>query len=107
MISECLNILQAQPIVIKTLKPPLKVFGNLHGDYVDLMRFFDIWKAPSESGDMDRFDYLFLGNYVDKGCQSLEVICLLMALKLKYPKQIFMLRGNHEDRSVNRYWGLG
>lgn len=83
------------------------MFGNLHGDYVDLMRFLDIWGSPSEAGDISGYDYLFLGNYVDKGSQSLEVICLLMALKLKYPKQIFLLRGNHEDRNVNRYHGLG
>jgi len=83
------------------------VFGNIHGDYVDLMRFLDIWGNPSEAGDISGYDYLFLGNYVDKGHQSLEVICLLMALKLKYPKQIFMLRGNHEDREVNKYLGLG
>ena len=107
LINECTNILQQQPIVIKTLKPPIKIFGNIHGDYIDLMRFLDIWGSPSESGDISGFDYLFLGNYVDKGCQSLEVVCLLMARKLKYPKQIFMLRGNHEDRNVNKYLGLG
>lgn len=86
LINECNNILQAQPVVVKTLKPPIKVFGNIHGDYIDLMRFLDIWGAPSESGDISGYDYLFLGNYVDRGSQSLEVICLLMALKLKYPK---------------------
>lgn len=89
------------------MKPPIKIFGNIHGDYVDLMRFFDIWKGPSESGDIQAFDYVFLGNYVDRGAFSLEVICLLMALKLKYPKQIVLLRGNHEDRNVNRHLGFG
>jgi hypothetical protein len=83
------------------------VFGNLHGNYADLMRFFDIWKAPSENGDIHGYDYVFLGNYVDRGAYSLETICLLMALKLKYPKQIFLMRGNHEDRNVNRYLGFG
>jgi hypothetical protein len=94
-------------MVIKGMKPPVKIFGNLHGDYVDLMRFFDIWKGPSEAGDIQAFDYVFLGNYVDRGAFSLECICLLMALKLKYPKQIVLLRGNHEDRNVNRHLGFG
>ena len=71
------------------------------------MRFFDIWKAPAEQGDIHAYDYLFLGNYVDKGQYSLEVICLLMALKLKFPKSIMLVRGNHEDKNVNRYLGFG
>jgi hypothetical protein len=96
-----------QPTVIREIKPPVKVFGSLHGNYTDLMRFFDIWKAPSEQGDIHGFDYVFLGNYVDRGAYSLEVICLLMALKLKYPKQIFLLRGSHEDKNVNKYLGFG
>jgi len=102
-----LNVVAAQPIVIKEIKPPVKVFGNLFGNYADLMRFFDIWKSPCESGDIAGMDYLFLGNYVDRGQYSLETICLLMALKLKYPKQVFLLRGNHEDRNVNKYLGFG
>lgn len=71
------------------------------------MRFFDIWKAPSEQGDIQAQDYVFLGNYVDKGHHSLEVICLLFALKLKFPKQIILLRGNHEDKNVNKFLGFG
>ena len=94
-------------MVIKEVKPPLKIFGDIHGQYVDLMRFFDIWKSPQEMGDIHAYDYLFLGNYVDKGQYSLEVICLMMALKLKFPKQIILLRGNHEDKHVNKYLGFG
>ena len=105
--NECSHIFASQPNIIKEIRPPVKVIGDLHGQYTDLMRFFDIWKAPNESGDIHAFDFLFLGNYVDKGQFSLEVICLLMALKLKYPKQIILLRGNHEDKNVNRYLGFG
>lgn len=99
--TEAALILGAQSIVVKDIKPPLKIFGDIHGQYIDLMRFFDIWKPPAETGDIHGFDYLFLGNYVDKGQYSLEVICLLFALKLKFPKQITLLRGNHEDKNVN------
>lgn len=107
LVTECINILAVQPTVIRDIKPPVKVFGSLHGNYSDMMRFFDIWKAPNETGDIHGFDYVFLGNYVDRGAYSLETICLLMALKLKYPKQIFLLRGNHEDRNVNKHLGFG
>jgi len=52
------------------------------------MRIFDIWKFPGQSengGDIQAYEYIFLGNYVDRGVYSLEVICLLLALKVKYP----------------------
>jgi len=48
-----------------------------------------------------------LGNYVDRGTMSLEVVCCLFALKVKYPKSIFLLRGSHEDSVINRHEGLG
>lgn len=56
---------------------------------------------------METFEYIFLGNYVDKGFNSLETICLLMALKIKYPEHIHLLRGRHEDLAVNKVCGLG
>lgn len=82
------EVMSDQPIVIKNLRPPVKIIGDVLGSYIDLMRFFDIWKSPIDNnqGDIHAFDYLFLGNYVDKGQYSLEVICLLFALKLKFPK---------------------
>lgn len=107
LVTECINILALQPTVIREIKPPIKVFGSIHGNYADLMRFFDIWKSPSEQGDIHGYDYVFLGNYIDRGSCSLEVICLLIALKIKYPKQVFLLRGNHEDKNVNKHLGFG
>ena len=85
---------------------PIKVFGDIHGQYQDLMRFFDLWGIPNDNGDIESYDYLFLGDYVDRGNHSLETICLLMALKVKFPDKIHLLRGNHEDKWINNAFGF-
>jgi hypothetical protein len=75
--------------MVLKLKAPIKIFGDIHGQYSDLMRFFDLYGSPWENGkdgDIEGFDYLFLGDYVDRGSHSLETICLLLALKVKYPE---------------------
>ena len=105
---ECTDIVKAQPTVIR-VKAPIKVFGDFHGQYQDMMRFFELWRCPIESangGDIESYDYLFLGDYIDRGANSLETICLLMALKVKFPEQIHLLRGNHEDFSINQAFGF-
>ena len=73
------------------------------------MRFFDLWGIPNdgiETGDIESYDYLFLGDFVDRGAHSLETIFLLMALKVKFPDKIHLLRGNHEDRMINAAFGF-
>mmetsp|Transcript_29817 Transcript_29817/g.27299 ORF Transcript_29817/g.27299 Transcript_29817/m.27299 type:complete len:97 (+) Transcript_29817:736-1026(+) len=89
------------------LRVPAKIYGSIHGQYGDLLRLFHHWGGPSENGDIDSFDYIFLGNYIDRGRYNLEVLCLLLSLKLKYPEQFHLLRGAHEDIKINRNYGFG
>ena len=105
LVDECQKVIEEQPMVLK-IESPVKVFGDIHGQYQDLMRFFDLWGEPSEKGDIESYDYLFLGDYVDRGSHSLETIWLLMALKIKYPTKIHLLRGNHEDKWINNAFGF-
>ncbi len=107
LINRCMKVVEDQPMVLR-VDAPAKVFGDIHGQYQDLMRFFDLYSAPIEGpgGDIEGLDYIFLGDYVDRGTHSLETMCLLMALKIKYPNQIHLLRGNHEDRWINSAFGF-
>ena len=103
------KVLLAEPLVI-SLKPPLKIYGNINGQMGDMMKLFEHFGVPCDEhlqGDIEGFTYLFLGDYVDLGKYSVEVMCLLLALKLRYPDGVYLLRGHHEDRGVNRVFGFG
>ncbi|KAF4691386.1 serine threonine-protein phosphatase [Perkinsus olseni] len=102
-----LQLLRKQPMVLK-LRAPIKVYGDIHGQFMDLMRLFQRYAAPTDGpgGDIETMDYLFLGDYVDRGSFSLETICLLLALKIEYPNQIHLIRGNHEDPAINSSYGF-
>ncbi|KAI6669745.1 hypothetical protein NL676_004630 [Syzygium grande] len=99
------RIFSAEPSVLQ-LKAPVKIFGDLHGQFGDLMRLFDEYGSPSAAGDIAYIDYLFLGDYVDRGQHSLETISLLLALKVEYPDNIHLIRGNHEAADINALFGF-
>ncbi|CAH1436125.1 unnamed protein product [Lactuca virosa] len=99
------RIFSSEPSVLQ-LKAPIKIFGDLHGQFGDLMRLFDEYGSPSTAGDIAYIDYLFLGDYVDRGQHSLETICLLLALKVEYPQNVHLIRGNHEAADINALFGF-
>ncbi|XP_023173482.1 serine/threonine-protein phosphatase alpha-3 isoform-like [Drosophila hydei] len=82
------------------LEAPLRVVGDIHGQFGDLLRILEHCSYPPAA------TYLFLGDYVDRGKNSVETITLLLSLKLTYPNHIFLLRGNHEAQGINRFYGF-
>ena len=82
------------------LSAPLTVGTDVHGQYYDLLRFMNNAGTPPETS------YLFLGDYVDRGKQSIESLCLLLAFKIKYPNKVHLLRGNHECQNITKIYGF-
>ncbi len=99
LIENSLPIIKEQKMLVE-LEAPLHVCGDIHGQYYDLLRIFEHCGYPGE------YNYLFLGDYVDRGKQSLETVCLLLCYKIKYPEKVTLLRGNHESSVTNRIYGF-
>ena len=77
---------------VQELRSPITLVGDVHGQFYDVLELFRV------GGDIPDTNYLFLGDYVDRGAHSVETITLLMLLKLRYPARICLIRGNHETR---------
>jgi len=93
------DLFASEPNLMK-LNDPLTVVGDIHGQYFDLVKLIEVGGAPSDT------QYIFLGDYVDRGSFSIEVVATLFSIKIKYPKRLRMLRGNHECRQMTTFFNF-
>ncbi|KAJ1999866.1 putative serine/threonine protein phosphatase, partial [Coemansia thaxteri] len=99
-VCRALRLLLAEEANVVAISAPVTVIGDVHGQFYDLLEIFSI------GGRCPDTNYLFLGDYVDRGHHSVETISLLACLKLRYPQRIHLLRGNHESRNITKTYGF-
>ena len=93
LLMKTLNVFKDEPNLVN-IPEPICIVGDIHGQYADLLNMI------SKAGEPGGLNYLFMGDYVDRGVFGVEVCILLFSLKLNFPKNVVLLRGNHESRNM-------
>ena len=96
---EAIKAFQKDPVLLQ-LEAPITICGDIHGQFYDLLNFFKLGGMPPDT------NYLFMGDYVDRGMNSVETFTLLLCFKILYPDKFWMLRGNHETKDISQLYGF-
>eukprot|EP00186_Timspurckia_oligopyrenoides_P001707 CAMPEP_0182441680 /NCGR_PEP_ID=MMETSP1172-20130603/658_1 /TAXON_ID=708627 /ORGANISM="Timspurckia oligopyrenoides, Strain CCMP3278" /LENGTH=721 /DNA_ID=CAMNT_0024636125 /DNA_START=214 /DNA_END=2379 /DNA_ORIENTATION=+ len=100
LIEDVSTILMDEPNIVD-VSSPVTIFGDLHGQFIDLLNAVYHSRDLNLDGSLkSECNWVFLGDYVDRGCHAVEIISYLFAMKIRYPKNVFLLRGNHESRAM-------
>mmetsp|Transcript_8176 Transcript_8176/g.19347 ORF Transcript_8176/g.19347 Transcript_8176/m.19347 type:complete len:306 (+) Transcript_8176:213-1130(+) len=100
MLCQLVKDLLVEESNVQPVTAPVTVCGDIHGQFYDLLELFKVGEeVPSTS-------YVFMGDFVDRGYNSVETFTFLMLLKARYPANITLLRGNHESRQITQVYGF-
>eukprot|EP00927_Polykrikos_kofoidii_P038010 TRINITY_DN32253_c0_g2_i1.p1 TRINITY_DN32253_c0_g2~~TRINITY_DN32253_c0_g2_i1.p1 ORF type:complete len:526 (-),score=95.16 TRINITY_DN32253_c0_g2_i1:257-1744(-) len=102
LIAEASRIVAQQPS-LSEVDVPCKVFGDIHGQFRDVLLLFKAYGVP---GATNGPGFVFNGDFIDRGRHQLEVLCVLIAHKIAFPTEVYLNRGNHEDMHMNKKYGF-
>lgn len=85
---------------VQNVSAPITIAGDIHG------QFYDLVELLNNGGKLPDVQYLFMGDFVDRGFNSVETFLLLLTLKVRYPQRVTLIRGNHESRQITQVYGF-